>query len=405
VDLLAHSGSHVTSIRPVPAVVVGGTLNGLGVARSLARGGMPVVLLETTRRCPAAWSRHCAFVRVPSLEGEALIDALVRLAADLRSQPVLILTSDESVITISAARDRIEPRYRIDLPAADIVEALADKTAFHALAEREGFAVPRSRIVEGEADLERIGELEPPLVIKPADKTLVLAGVVERTVRAETIAQARSAAALMLARVPSLIVQEWVEGPDTDILFALFSCDKQANLIGIFPGRKLVCTPPAVGSTAMCVAAPDVAEELYRDTRRFVQRVGYQGLGSLEFKRDSRSGRLLIIEPTVGRTDWQEEIATLCGVNLPLLTYDAALGAPAAPVADVSFAPYAWRSERKFSAPPGLAPGTRVIDGHFRWPDPLPAVYYYGYERFLARVWRRTMRMTRQTSQLIAGAH
>ena len=398
-----------SSIRPVPAVVVGGTLNGLGVVRSLSRGGVPVVALDTTWQCPAAWSRHCTFVQVPSLEGEALIDALMRLASRLRSRPVLILTSDQSVLTVSAARGRLAPLYSIDLPLPQMVETLADKTRFHALAEHEGFAVPRSRIMSGEAELDRIAELAAPVIVKPADKTLVLGGVVERAVRADTIGQARAAASRMLAHAPSLIVQEWVEGPDTEIYFTLFSCDGDGNLIGLFAGRKLVCSPPAVGSTAVCVAAPEVAGQLELHTRHFVQRVGYRGLGSLEFKRDSRSGRWLIIEPTVGRTDWQEEIATLCGVNLPLLAYEAALGGPVRSPSGTagSFAPrLAWRAERQYSAPRALmAAGTRVVDGYFRWDDPLPAAYYYGYERFGLRAWRRAIRLTRATSQPIAGAH
>lgn len=395
------------SVSPVPAVVVGATLNGLGVVRSLSRGRVPLFVLETTRRAPAAWSRHCTFVRVAKLEGEALVGSLVRLASDLRCRPVLILTSDESVLTVSAAREQIAPLYAIELPPQAIVEALADKVGFHELAEREGFAVPRSRRVGSEADLDRIGELAPPIVVKPADKTLVLAGVVERALRADTVAQARAVAAQMLARAPSLIVQEWVEGADTEIFFTLFSCDRDGNLTGIFPGRKLVCSPPAVGSTAVCVAAPEIAAQLYRHTRHFIERVGYRGLGSLEFKRDTRSGRVLIIEPTVGRTDWQEEIATLCGVNLPLLTYHTALGVTASPVADVMrFAPCAWRAERQFPLPRSVAlSATRVVDGYFRWSDPLPAAYYYGFERLAMRAWRWANRLTRRTPPHTAEAH
>ncbi|MGH8227622.1 MAG: carboxylate--amine ligase [Steroidobacteraceae bacterium] len=394
-------------MRPVHAVVVGGNLNGLGVVRSLSRGGVPVVVLETTRRCPAAWSRHCVYVRARSLQGAGLIESLVRVAADLDCRPVLILTSDESVLAVSAARAQIEPIYRIDLPAAAMVEALADKVGFHALAEREGFPVPRSRTVSGEADLDRIRELEPPIIVKPADKTLVLAGIVERTVCADSVMQARAAASRMLTRAPSLLVQEWVEGPDTEILFTLFTCDRESNLIGVFPGRKLVCSPPAVGTTAVCVAAPEVAAELYRHTRDFVQRVRYRGLGSLEFKRDSRSGRLLIIEPTVGRTDWQEEIATLCGLNLPLLAYRIALRAAVPPADTVtSFAPHAWRSERQFPVPRALVKsGTRVIGGYFRWLDPLPAAYYYGYERLAMRAWRRAIRLTRRAFPRTVETH
>jgi hypothetical protein len=33
----------------------------------------------------------------------------------------------------------------------------------------------------------------------------------------------------------------------------------------------------------------------------------------------------------------------------------------------------------------------RALDGYFRWSDPLPALYYYGYERIARRLWRKVM--------------
>lgn len=377
----------------IPAVVVGGTLNGLGVVRSLAQARVPTFLLDTTRRCAGAWSRHCVFVRTPSLEGDGLIEALLDLANRLGHRPVLLLTSDQSVTAVSAHRDRLELLYRVSLPAPEIVNALSDKTLFQALAEREGFAVPRGISLESGSDVPRIDELVPPLIIKPADKSLVLNGVVERVVRADTVATAQAAARQMLLRAPRLVVQEWVEGPDTEIFFTLFSCDRAGKVIGLFPGRKLACSPPAVGSTAICVAAPEETAELYRQTLQFIAQVDYRGLGSLEFKRDSRTGRFLIIEPTVGRTDWQEEIATLCGVNLPLLTYCAELNQPT-PAYTGKFERVAWRSTAGYrTSAKVLGDGIRVVDGVFRWSDWLPALYYYGYERFALRVWRRGIRL------------
>lgn len=176
--------------------------------------------------------------------------------------------------------------------------------------------------------------------------------------------------------------------------------------LGSFPAASSCAhLPPAVGSAAICVAAPEVAEELHRQTLEFVRSVSYTGIGSLEFKRDSRTGRLLIVEPTVGRTDWQEEIATLCGVNVPLLTYWTAMKATPVPAGSPVSASVAWRSDNKFPIPRDLiASRVRVFDGYFRLRDPLPAVYYYGYERLAMRVWRRAVRLIRPTSPL-AGAN
>jgi D-aspartate ligase len=374
---------------PVPAVVVEGTLNGLGVIRSLSRGGMPIYLLEETSRCAARWSRYCRYVRLGALalEGAELVDALVRLGRKLACRPVLILTGDRSVNSVSENRQLIEPLYRISLPSREMVRTLADKALFQELAEREGFAVPRSVSLTHSSQLARLSELSLPLILKPADKTLVLNGTVERAIRAETLAEAQQAAVHMLASAPQVIVQEWVDGPDTELYFTLFTCDRDARPVGVFAGRKLVCSPPAIGSTAVCVAAaPEISHDLVTATLQFVSRVGYRGLGSLEFKRHRGTGQFFIIEPTVGRTDWQEEIATLCGVNLPLMAYQAELGQPIQPPS-TSCPPVAWRQSAGFRAP--LAPGMHTVDGMFRWSDPLPGLYYYVYERALARLWNK----------------
>ena len=377
----------------IPAVIVGGSLNALGVIRSLSQGHMPLFVVETTRQAAACWSRYCGFVAAPSLNGSPLVSTLVELGKRLGSRPVLILTSDDAVNTISAARSEIETLYRISLPSAEIVPALAEKTKFQLLAEREGFRVPRGVAVCSIDDCRRIGQLTAPVVLKPADKSLVLADIVERAVRADTLAEAAQIAHRMLRQAPRLIVQEWIDGPETEIFFSLFSCDRDGRLLGLFPGRKLVCSPPMIGTTAVCAAAPEAAVELTTQTQTFIDRVGYRGLGSLEFKRESRTGEFVIIEPTVGRTDWQEEIATLCGINLPLLTYRAEIGLPN--LAPPKLAPQAaaWRSSLGFRPPPGfLGEKTKLVDGFLRWIDPLPAVYHYAYDRGVRRIWRRAKR-------------
>jgi predicted ATP-grasp superfamily ATP-dependent carboligase len=366
----------------VPVVVVNSSLNALGVIRSLAPGRMPVYMVSTTRWCPAAWSRFCRVVRFSSLSGRPLIDGLKRLASRIGQRPVLILTGDAEVDAVSTFREELEPLFRMSLPSKEMVTLLADKTLFQKYAEREGFPVPRSTVITRSSELQLIGGLTLPLVIKPGDKTLVLSGQVERAVRVNTLERAQSEALRMLTRANRLVVQEWVDGADTEIYFTLFACDANCKVVAMFSGRKLLCDPPAVGNTAVCVAAPDHASELGSLSRQFIARVGYKGIGSLEFKFNRRDGKFIIIEPTVGRTDWQEEIATLCGANIPLITYWAEVGHQMEETPGER-GEIAWRSSIEHRVPPGLLPaGTRTLDGYFRFADPLPGIYYYGIEKF-----------------------
>jgi predicted ATP-grasp superfamily ATP-dependent carboligase/thioredoxin reductase len=386
----------------IPAVIVGGSLNALGVVRSLSHAGVPVVVVETTRECPVAWSRHCRFIRTPSVHGEGLVSCLLSLAETLACRPVLLLTRDDSVATVSACRDRLSSAFHIDLPSAETVTTLANKAEFHVIASELGIPVPHGLVVRGEADLENIARLQPPLVIKPADPAKVLAGEIERIALAGSIAEARDVAVRLLTRASPLIIQQWVEGVDSDIYFTLFACNARSGLIGIFTGRKVVCSPPRIGSTAACVAAPEAAETLGRETLRIIEQFAYRGLGSIEFKRDQCSGRFFVIEPTVGRTDWQEEIATLCGMNLPMLAYRTALGQAAYAEPQGESGRIVWRESIGTHIPEGLvARRAKIIDGYFRWGDPMPALYHYGYERLALRVWRRVMRASSSSPRRI----
>lgn len=392
-----------------PAVVVGGTLNSLGVVRSLARAAVPTFVLGISRACPAAWSRHARFVCIRNLEGKPLIDALVALGTRLKRRPVLILTADQSVETVSACLEEIQAVYRICLPAHDTVRALSDKALFQKFSEREGFPVPRGVVLTREDELDDLASLTPPLILKPASKSLVLKGIVERAVRAGTLQEARTAAGRMLKRANPVLAQEWINGADSDIFFTLFSCGADGRVLSLFVGRKLVSSPPAIGSTAICTAATESREELVALTERFLERTHYRGLGSLEFKRESSSGRFQIVEPTVGRTDWQEEIATLCGQNIPLLTYRAAVGEPDAYDYRMTACParsIAWRASMGHRRPRGQSRlRAAEVDGYWRWSDPVPALYYYGYERFVRRIWRRGLQKLRGVAASSLSGH
>ena len=388
----------------VPVVVVNSSLNALGVIRSLAPGRMPVYMITTTRWCPAAWSRFCRVVKFSSLSGRGLVDGLKRLAKRIGQRPVLILTGDAEVDAVSTFREELEPLFRISLPSKDMVTLLADKTLFQKYAEREGFPVPRSMVITRSSEIQVIESLTPPLVIKPGDKTLVLSGQVDRAVRVNTLERAESEARRMLARADRLVVQEWVDGADSDIYFTLFACDATGKVVAMFSGRKLVCDPPAVGNTAVCVAAPTVAAELGDLSRQFIARVGYKGIGSLEFKFNRRANKFIIIEPTVGRTDWQEEIATLCGANIPLMAYWAEVG-QLMEEAPRERDDIAWRSSIEHRVPPGLLPpGSRTRDGYFRLADPLPGIYYYGVEKLPDFVSRRAKQFLQIPVRAMAAA-
>lgn len=360
-------------VEQTPAVVVGAQGNGLGVIRSLASAGVPTTVVGDNRRDPAMWSRHCKSHLIERSFGRPLVDGLIKLRGQMPARPVLVLTDELAVNTVSEHRAELGACYRLRLPSSPMVETLGDKEQFQEFAEANALPVPRTVVVKSEGDLAQIAQLGPPVIIKPADKFLVHMGRIERLRVAATIDDAAATCRRFLSLGETPVVQEWIDGPDSNIYFTLFHCGSSPASRSIFFGRKIAANPPHVGSTAVCVPAPEAAGTLRPVTEKFLDASQYEGLGSLEFKWNPRDRCFVIIEPTVGRTDSQEEIATLNGLNLPLIAYCYELGRPIPEQQDGPAV--AWReSLRSIPIRSGLS--SRARDGYWRIDDPMPAFVY-----------------------------
>ncbi|WP_443112255.1 carboxylate--amine ligase [Cupriavidus sp. IDO] len=375
--------------KQAAAVVVGGELGGLGLVRSLSGQGIPIVVADTKRGTPASWSRHARRHIVRSFVGRNFVEGMIALARQLGHRPVLFLTDEDAVHSVSENREELSAWYQFRMPSAQGVRLLSSKAAFHRFAEEHEFPVPRTAIMNGQFDVPLLSDLRFPCVIKPDDKRQALSGNKERAIRVESLPEGQAHARTMLRTPGGIVAQEWIEGAQSNIYFTLFYRGRDGEAAAAFTGRKLACWPPDIGSTAVCVAAPEAREELERITFAFAACAGFDGMGSMEYKWDDIHRRFVMIEPTVGRIDWQEEIATLCGVNIPLAAYRHELGLPGLPVATAP--PEAvWRATFIRSAPASLMPvGARTFDGYFRLDDPLPAIHHYCLNQPLDRLLQR----------------
>ena len=367
-----------------PAVVLGAGVNGLGVVRSLARARVPVWLLDSDERCPAMHTRAAKPLKVRASHGETLVEELVRLGVAQFSgqRPVLLLTQEESVKTVSRHRDRLSALYRFSLPPIDVVDTLLHKQGFQRLAEQLGSPIPPLVHVRTLADLPMLENLHYPVVIKPGVRHAEYARQFKKAYRVHNAAEAVELIRSVLPVMADVVVQEWIEGPDSNIYFCLQYLDRQGQVTGSFTGRKIRSWPPQVGGTASCVAAPEVHAELSAMTTRFFQAAGVIGMASMEYKRDARSGEFRMVEPTIGRTDYQEEVATLNGVNLPYAAWCSELDLPF-PAPTATQRPVVWRvrSEDVWSAAAqgqrltqGYPRGSHVADALCRWRDPMPCL-------------------------------
>lgn len=351
----------------------------MGVVRSLGRVGVPVRVLDTDPYSPAMRSRWGIAQVVPTVEGAVFMAELQRTAASLGPRVVLFLTEEKTVNTVSELRASLPASVLIRLPEHQRLMELMHKQGFQELAEAMGAPVPRTVRLQSSKDLPLVRALHYPCVLKPSEKSYVYGA---RFKKAYKVVSADEVDALYREIEPVLgdmVVQEWIEGGDGDIYFCLQYIGGQGEVVSSFAGRKIRSWPPRIGGTASCTAAWEHAQELSDTTANFFRKVGFTGIGSMEYKRDARDGRFYMVEPTVARTDFQEEVATLNGCNLPLAAYCHELGLPAPAVSPVN-PPRIWResqidrwSQQESGDPPDVASRShQVCDARWCWDDPLP---------------------------------
>ncbi|MBK7542724.1 MAG: FAD-dependent oxidoreductase [Candidatus Competibacteraceae bacterium] len=377
------------------AVVVGVEVNGLGVLRSLALGDVPLIAADANPRQPAMRTRHGRKLGLRALTGSELVEDLLALARSLDQRPVLFLTRDDTVKTISAHRETLAPHYRFQLPPPAITTALNTKAGFQALAQQGNFPVPPGVHVTGEADLPKLAALPYPCALKPGERNAAYDRQFAKAYRIDSFAEAKDLCQRILPVMPDLLLQQWIEGSDDALYFVLQYHPGGGRPPLSFTGRKIRSWPACIGVAARCGPAPEMAAELEPVTTRFFQSCQLEGWAAMEYKRDARDGRFVMIEPSAGRSEMLGEIATLNGTNLALAAYHWLIGEEPPPPAARSRT--LWRRDwladtAAARAQPEIglwsSADAPVMDGFWRRDDPLPALYAYPH-RALGAVWRR----------------
>jgi len=301
----------------IPVVVTGGSANALGVLRSLKH--CDLTLICDNVQAPAWRSRFGNKVKVADTRAPSVVEDLLSLAKrfSAHQRPVLVLTEEKTVVQVSAARTRLAPHYRFLMCPEPLLSNLQSKAGFQRLAQEVGSPVPRGVVLRSAADLPTTQALQYPCVLKPLEQDAAYASRFKKAYKVASADEVATLYSKIEPVTPNMIVQEWLEGADSEIHFCLGFWDEHSVRVGpAFVGRKLRSWPLQVGGTASCTSAPEAEDELTRLTDAFVKATGFVGQMGMEFKYDARRGGFYMVEPTVGRTDYQHEIATLSGCNV-----------------------------------------------------------------------------------------
>ena len=258
--------------KQVGAVVVGGDYQGLGIARSLGRRGIPVCVIDDERSI-ARYSRYTTHaVWVESLRDQDAVRAVLDIGDRLQLDGwVLYPTREETVAAFSGRRDELGTRFRVPTPAWETIRWAWDKRKTYELATQLSIAVPRTWYPKDAGELLTL-DAALPLVIKPAIKEHFVYATGAKAWKARTVKELTE----QFQRARSVV------GPGEVMVQDFIPGDGAHQDFGRFKGRRVAVVgggQSAIESAALLQEAGAHVELIARRTIRWLKLHDYRGPG------------------------------------------------------------------------------------------------------------------------------
>jgi D-aspartate ligase len=314
------------------AIVIGGDYQGLGIARSLGRQGVPVCVVDDERSI-SRYSRYTTkFAKVANLRDEnVVVDCLLELGRRLGLGGwVLYPTREELVAAIARHRTELGKVFRVPTPSWDSVKWAWDKRNTYRLAQELGIPTPTTYYPENVDQLSQLQAVAPPFAVKPAIKEHFVYATKAKAWRADNYDQLRILfeKASALAGDGEIMVQELIPGGGAQqFSYCAFFRDGEAV------GKMVVCRrrqhPLEFGRASTYVESLDVPilEEL---SERFLRAINYYGLVEVEFKLDPRDSQFKLLDVNA-RTWGYHSLGPRAGVDFCHMLYCDQVGLPVPP--------------------------------------------------------------------------
>ena len=305
---------------------------GLAVARDLARHGVPVTVVHCgAGKPPAAYSRLVRFCNAPDIEHEAaVVDWLRELARGTHTMPVLVPAQDQAVLFVHRRRAELAQCYKFYVWDSDVLMELGSKVGLRRIAEHYELPMPRTFSPRSRAEVEQLGgQFHFPCIVKPeftnswwTDAARKL-GLSKKAIEVASLPELLSVHDRSERVGATVVVQEKVVGPDANHMSYLTFVAPDGSFSGEMIARKLRVYPVRFGVGSYAESA--ITEDAMRQGRAVLERLGYRGFASVQFKRDERDGRLYLLEINL-RFPLLIALALRAGLRFPYYYYRTSLG-------------------------------------------------------------------------------
>jgi D-aspartate ligase len=370
-----------------PAIILGGDIGSLSIARSLGAAGIQVYAINYPQ-AEVRYSRFCNWIDIPKSSANAS-DAwaayLLAEESDSLRGAVLLAASDEAVELIVDHRESLSEKFMLDLsnPAAQL--CMLDKLCTYRAAQAAGVPTPKFWVADTREQLEKLEhELVFPLVLKPIHGHRFARKFSGSYTVAHCFDDLLDAFDTVCCAGIRTFLVEMIPGSDDKLSSYYTYLNENGDNLVDFTKRVIRRYPMNMGGSTYHIT--DYVPDIQKLALALFRQVGLRGVANAEFKMDERDGKLKLIECNA-RFTAADCLLVSSGLNLPLLVFNKLTGRSPE-------APSSYRSGMRLWKPVGDFAAFRQLNKMglltfsewvrsimhpqifpiFRWNDPVPAI-------------------------------
>ncbi|HEX6983580.1 MAG TPA: ATP-grasp domain-containing protein [Balneolaceae bacterium] len=312
-----------------PALILGE----IGLVQSLGEAGVPVYIGTEIRDNPSLFSRYNQkTVCFSDYTSPEFIDELCKFGETLEQKAVIFSDDDHAILNISQHQERIKNYFLFTFPQAEKVKKLLDKQLFCEIIEQYNLPAPKSITLSSvqEMAVKDVSELNFPCIIKPSFKQAwwgtdfdKKVGDYQKAIKCESYDDAVQKYEQIAEVNPHVVIQEFIEGKEDQLYSVNMYVGNEGDLKGYFIAQKLRTYPVQAGEGCYIVTVRD--DEMIAMAMTIADKIGLKGLLNIQFKRDRRSGKPVLLEIHARNSVWSY-LGTEAGVNLAALYYEDLTG-------------------------------------------------------------------------------
>ncbi len=403
---ISKEGQTITTDHLPRAYVINMGANGLAVARTLGREGVPVVGVDSRPDAPGFASKFVSklVVKESQKDPEALLQALLKAGEGQEQKGVIFPASDAAVRFLSQNEKGLSEHFLFLTPPERVREAMVNKRLQHDEAVRLGIPVPETFFPAGPDDLEEMEDLICfPAFIKPLYSHKWCTTFANKGFIVSTSEELRERMATVFASGHEVMVQSIIWPPGRDLYSVGAFFDEHGNQSPSFCWHKLRQYPPSFGVGSLVESAHQT--EVMELGLRFMKGIGYRGIGYVEFKKDQKDGEWKMVEMNA-RTGQTNALQSKAGRPLVLYQYNRLIGRPLPVAGDYPDGVLWWDSLNDIDSFWRLRRRGEInffqwirsciqvdVNAYFDLNDPAPLFVRYGYGSKLARLMNDLLRM------------